>query len=307
MHTFHNATISADQLNAISPEQFAEHLAGPPEQAALWIRAAAEQGLADAQALLGQLLLDGHGLPADPAAARLWFARAAAQQHAMAINMLGRCHELGWGGAVDTAQAAALYQQAAGLGLDWAMYNYANLLLRGDGVPRDETEALGWYRKAAALGNAKSLGVLGRFYEEGWVVPADRATAVDYYRQAAIGGDFRGQYNYALLLAEQGEMQQAIDWLHQALQGAHLRFARTMAATLASYPVVEFQRIALLAHEKCCQLGDAEDYFAYAQALLDDRTQAASPLLARTWLIRAASKGHRAAEALLAAMDTSRP
>ncbi len=295
MSVINNSAISASRLADTSPEEFARHIAGEPEEAALWIRAAAEQGLADAQALLGQILLDGRGVPLDAVEARLWFARAADQGHAMGLNMLGRCHELGWGGEVNTALAARYFKHAADLGLEWGMYNYANLLLHGNGLAKDEMEALDWYRKAAALGNAKSLNVVGRFYEEGWLVKADRTIAADFYRQAAVGGDFRGQYNYALLLAEQGNMQEALNWLHQALDGAHLRFARTMASTLLTFPIPEFRRVALLAHEKCCELGDTDDYFAYAQALLNDKSSPANTVLARTWLLRAAAKGHQQA------------
>jgi uncharacterized protein len=303
MSVINTSSISPSRLAGTSPEQFAEYLAGPPEQAALWIRAAAEQGMPDAQVLLGQISLDGRGVPLDAAQSRLWFARAAEQGHLMGINMLGRCHELGWGGEIDIAAAAALFKRAAELGLDWAMYNYANLLLHGNGLAKDETEALEWYRKAAALGNAKSLSVVGRFYEEGWLVEANRNTAAEYYRQAAVGGDFRGQYNHALLLAEQGEMQQAIVWLHKALDGAHLRFSRTMASTLMSFPKPEFKQIALLAHEKCCEIGDTEDYFSYAQALLNEKSKPANAVLAHTWLMRAAAKGHQPAKELLKAIS----
>jgi TPR repeat protein len=305
MSVIHTPTISASQLANTSPEEFALHLAGEPEQAALWIRAAADQGMPDAQALMGQILLDGHGVSQDETQARYWFGKAAAQGHLMGINMLGRCYELGWGGEIDAPAAAIEFKRAAEQGMEWGMYNYANLLLRGNGVDKNETEALNWYRKASALGNAKSLNVIGRFYEEGWLVEADHAIAADYYRQAAEGGDFRGQYNFALLLAEQNNMPDAIYWLHRALDGAHLRFSRTMASTLLSFPKPEFRQIALLAHEKCCQLGETEDYFAYGQALLNDKSKPANTILARTWLMRAAAQGHQQARQQLAALTAS--
>jgi TPR repeat protein len=300
MSVFNTSAISASQFANTSPEEFSRRLSGTPEEAALWIKAAAQHGLPDAQALLGQILLDGRGIAQDAVQARVWFSKAADQGHMMGINMLGRCHELGWGGEINTALAATYFKCAAELSLDWGMYNYANLLLHGNGIAKDEAEALSWYRKAAALGNAKSLNVIGRFYEEGWLVEPDASIAEEYYRQAAEGGDFRGQYNYALLLAEQGNMAEAVQWLHKALNGAHLRFSRTMASTLPTFPKKEFHEIALLAHEKCCELGDADDYFAYAQALLNNNTKPAHVILARTWLMRAASKGHlQAKEQLL--------
>lgn len=299
MSVINTAPISPEQFKQTSPQALAQYLAGPPEEAALWIRAAAHHGLADAQALLGQILLDGRGIRLDMALARHWFAKAADQGHLMGMNMLGRCHELGWGGDIDLSAAAHHFKRAAELGFEWGMYNYANLLLHGNGVAKDEAQALRWYRQAAELGNAKSLNVVGRFYEEGWLVDKDRTMAADFYRRAAEGDDFRGQYNYALLLAEQGQLTTAVEWMQRALVLAHLKFTRTMAKTLLTFPIAEFQRIGMAAHEKCCQLGNASDYYHYALALQNDGHHASNPILAQTWLMRAASQGHEAARARL--------
>jgi len=304
MSVIHTSAISANRFYNTSPEELSRYLAGDPAEAALWIKAAAEQGMPDAQALLGQILLDGRGINQDMVLARYWFTKAAEQGHLMGINMLGRCHELGWGGNIDFTLAALHFRRAAELGLDWGMYNYANLLLHGNGVAKDEAQALEWYRKAAELGNAKSLNVVGRFYEEGWLVTADRGIAADYYRQAAEGGDFRGQYNYALLLAEQGLMKDALYWMQQALAAAHLKFTRVMAETLLTLPNPEFKRIGMLAHEKCCELGSADDYYNHALALQKDNSKSANTILAQTWLMRAAAQGHDKARQQLAASRT---
>jgi TPR repeat protein len=196
------------------------------------------------------------------------------------------------------AQAAHWFRRAADKGLDCAKYNYANLLLHGNGVRKDERLALDWYRQSAGRGYAKALGVLGRFYEEGWTVEADRETAIDYYRRAAEGGDFRGQYNYALVLAEQADMIQATQWMRKALTGAHLVFSRTMARNLQAMPQAEFQDIALEAYAKCCASDDTEDVYAYGIALLS-APHTTQRQHAREWLQRASERGHTgAAEAL---------
>jgi TPR repeat protein len=122
----------------------------------------------------------------------------------MARNMLGRCHEHGWGCTADAAVAARHYRQAAEGGLDWAMYNYANLLATGRGVIEDQAQALKLYQRAAELGHAKSMNLLGRYLEEGQHCPADSAAAVEWYRRSAEGGDFRGQFSYASVLADDG-------------------------------------------------------------------------------------------------------
>lgn len=295
-----NAT-TPTRLKQISAEAFAEKLAGDPQEAAQWIKLAAEEGLPEAQALLGQILLDGRGLPKDEAAARAWFSKAAESGHLIAINMLGRCYENGWGGEVDTVAATRYYKDAASHGLDCAMYNYANMLLHGNGTKKNEQLALDWYRQAAARGYAKALGVIGRFYDEGWLEEKNRDLAVDYYRQSAEGGDFRGQYNYALVKLEDGHLQESVEWMQKALQGAHLKFSRTMAENLAKLPHPEFHAIAMQALVKCCNEGDASDYFAYAQALLQDKASPSSQILGKSWLKRAADAGHAQARQLMQA------
>lgn len=137
-------------------------LAEVPHRAARLVLAAAATGEIEAQALLGQILLEGRGIQADPELALTWFGIAAGRGHAMACNMAGRCHELGWGCPANPARAAERYRRAADMGLDWGMYNLANLLATGRGIPQDEVAAYRLYRQAAELGHAKSMNLTGR-------------------------------------------------------------------------------------------------------------------------------------------------
>ncbi len=219
---------SLDDLNAMAPDELAAQLAAPPERRAANVRTAAEGGVAEAQAVYGQMLLDGIGVAADPREGLRWFCRAADQGHALAINMVGRCYELGWGVAVDKARAAAWYKAAALRGLDWGMYNYATLLALGDGVAEDREAALDWLRKAAAMGNAKAINFVGSFHEDGWVVARDMAVAAECYARAAAGGDFRGQFNHARMLAAAGQLDEAATQINRAATTATPRFRRQM-------------------------------------------------------------------------------
>lgn len=205
-----------------------------PARAAQAVLMAAREGLVDAQALLGQILLDGRGISQDQPLALRWFDIAARQGHLMARNMLGRCHEHGWGCAADASLAARHYRVAADAGLDWAMYNYANLLATGRGVGEDQVQALDLYRRAAELGHAKSMNLLGRYLEEGRVCPVDAKAARDWYRRSAVGGDFRGQFSHAAVLADEGNVDEALVWLRKALDGGNLNFLRVASKTLAS-------------------------------------------------------------------------
>ena len=145
--------------------QLSAMLEESPARAAQAVLAAASEGLLDAQALLGQILLDGRGIQQDQPLAVRWFEIAAQRGHLMARNMLGRCHEHGWGCPADAARAAGHYRLAAEAGLDWGLYNYANLLATGRGGGQNHALALACYRRAADLGHAKSMNLLGRYLE----------------------------------------------------------------------------------------------------------------------------------------------
>ena len=89
----------------LSGEQLSAMLEESPARAAQAILLAAGEGEVEAQALLGQILLDGQGIAKDQALALRWFGIAAGRGHLMARNMLGRCHEHGWGVAADASVA----------------------------------------------------------------------------------------------------------------------------------------------------------------------------------------------------------
>jgi hypothetical protein len=84
-------------------------------------RPLADDGLADAQAIMGVLYQNGQGLSQDYTQAALWYDRAARQGHA-------------------NAQA-----------------NLANLYRYGAGVPRDYVESWAWFDTAAGVGQAEAV------------------------------------------------------------------------------------------------------------------------------------------------------
>lgn len=165
-----------------------------------------------------------------------WFNKAAAQGHLMALNMVGRCYDLGWGVAIDKARAAECFRIAAERGLDWGMYNYATALALGAGLTEDKAAALAWFEKAAALGNAKAVNYVGSFHEDGWVVSKDMTKAADCYARAAEGGDFRGAFNHARMLAQAGQLDAAHLWLTRSAETATPAFLGKMRNWLAASP-----------------------------------------------------------------------
>lgn len=238
--------LDGDRLKAMLEES--------PARAAQAILIAAREGVLDAQALLGQILLDGQGIEQDQPLAVRWFEIAAKGGHLMARNMLGRCHEHGWGCAADAAIAVRHYRLAAEAGLDWAMYNYANLLATGRGVAKDQAQALAMYRRAAELRHAKSMNLLGRYLEEGHHCPQDLLAAREWYRRSAEAGDFRGQFSYATVLAEEGQVDEALGWLRMALAGANVNFLRVSSETLLSANHPQIREMANAYRQRLSQL-----------------------------------------------------
>jgi TPR repeat protein len=235
--------VTLKALASVSPEKLAAILSGPPTEAAAWVAAAAHNGIVEAQAVYGQYLLDGHGVERNVDEALTWFKHAARRDHPMAMNMLGRCYEHGWGTTACAPVAVYWYRLAARSGLDWGMYNYASALALGHGIECDRAQALQWFQRAAELGHAKSLNFIGSFYEDGWEVDADTDIALDFYHRAAQGGDFRGQFNYARLMAERGDIDTALHWLRRVPQTATTAFIAKMQRWLAASPVSVFRAL----------------------------------------------------------------
>ena len=228
--------LTIEAILAMDADEVKRRLAAPLEKRVPFLRVAAEGGVAEAQAVYAQMLLDGIGVEQDRHAAVGWFDKAARQGHAMAINMMGRCYDLGWGVAVDKVRAAQWFRAAAERGLDWGMYNYATALTLGEGVPQDREQALALFRRAASMGNAKAENYIGSFHEDGWMVERDLKVAAEHYALAAEGGDFRGQFNYARMLADAGRDDEALNWLSKVPETATPAFIVKAHAFLIASP-----------------------------------------------------------------------
>jgi TPR repeat protein len=225
------------RLHAMDDGELRRLLTGDPAEAALWIASAAHYGEAEAQLRLGRMWLEGIGVrQADAGLALRWFNRAAGQGLAEAMNMVGRCHENGWGAPADEREAAVWYKRAAAAGSDWGQYNYAHMLFDGRGVQQDMGEALVWYARAASQGHARAMNLLARCYEEGWGADRDQVSAAVWYRRSAEAGYFRGQFNFATLLAGWGLIEEAAAWFDTALSAAPLKDRPALIEVLRRHP-----------------------------------------------------------------------
>ncbi|TAF88201.1 MAG: sel1 repeat family protein [Curvibacter sp.] len=234
---------SLDEVLAMSPDVWKAMTGAEPHIAVVWIRQSAGLGHPDAQVIYGQWLLEGRGITADPVKALSWFLKAGRQGHVMGMNMAGRCFDNGWGTEPDHFAAANWFRQAAHKGLDAGMYNYANLLASGQGVRKDETAALEWYRRAARQGHAKSMTKIAYFYEDGRVVRRDADAAFEWFEKGARGGDFRGQFNYASILAARGRNDEALFWLQKVPQTATKAYRLLVGEKLLDSSHASFQSV----------------------------------------------------------------
>lgn len=233
-------------LRRMTAAQWRAVLDAPAPQALAWLTTAAREGHAGAQALLGQWLLDGRGTTASaprPRDAFAWFLKAAQQGDAMGMNMAGRCYENAWGVARDLGAAIRWYRRAADKDLDAGLYNLANQLASGEGLPRDDAQALSLYERAAGMGHAKSATKAGRHHEEGRGTAPDAEAAFERYRRGAEGGDFRGQYHLARLLAGRGRVDEALTWLRRVPATATPGFLDEVGRLLSDSPDPRFRAI----------------------------------------------------------------
>ena len=218
-------------LAAMSPEAQAR-LLQDPDRAAPWVEAAAEAGMPEARLRHGRWLLER----GQPAQALGQFLRAARAGDIDACNMVGRCLENGWGTGADPRRAARWYLRAARAGHAWGQYNLGHLLLDGLGVAQDLDGAYRWYLRAAEQGHPRAMNLVARCLEEGWGGPADPAAARAWLRRSAQAGYFRGQFNYATVLAGEGRLQDAAALFAAALGGAGEPTRGHMARMLAARP-----------------------------------------------------------------------
>ncbi len=117
-----------------------------PARAAVFYRSAAEQGYAEAQVSLATLYRLGRGVEQDYRQALAWLYEAASQRHALAQVDLGDLFLTGVPGTVEADPTHALewYRLAAKQGVILAQFKLAQLYLEGVGTPPDAELGLAW-------------------------------------------------------------------------------------------------------------------------------------------------------------------
>ncbi len=206
----------APNVRAVSPEvaQAVEALkANDRQRAAAFLRPVAEKGDPSAQALLGQIYLEGVGIEKDLYEAGRWLRSAAANGEpsaAFALAELTTDRTLTPPG-VDPSDAEAMTREATRLyvlsatngslpGQVEAGLRYA----QGIGTGQNMIEASRWFREAANAGSSAAQFNLGALHAAGALNGGspDHAAALPWFEKAAAQGHPDAQYNLGLTAAQ---------------------------------------------------------------------------------------------------------
>ncbi len=260
--------------------QFAINRKRDSARAIEWLKRAATQDYAPAQAVLGYMLEQGIGAARNPGEAFKWYQKAAAANNDDGLMNLGRAYENGIGVARDLGQARTYYERAAALGSQPAREALANLgnaalapsdeqaeFARGAELykKKDYAAAARIFRTLAERGYAPAQLQIGSQHARGEGVPRNAAVAVQWYRKSAAQGyaiaqnNLCGAYEYGDGVAD--------DWAES------FRWAKRSA-----------------------DQGNAQGIFLVGRAYQFGVGVPQSREMAIEWFDRAASKGHDQAD-----------
>lgn len=113
------------------------------------------QGDARAQAFLGSMYHQGHGVTQNYPEAVKWYRKSADQGIAQAQTMLGILYSNGRGVPQNYIEAKKWHQKAASRGDALAQFHLGEIYMLGHGAPKDVVKAHMWFNLAASRGNAK--------------------------------------------------------------------------------------------------------------------------------------------------------
>ena len=201
-----------------------------PDEAAKWLRKAAELGSSGAQATYAQALAKGRFNPriTEPAPVAEWFEQAALQGDRFGIYNYAVCLADGFGIEKDEAKAAELFRQAAETVID-AQYRYGLMLAEGRGVERDYEQARVWLEKACSIDAPLALNALATLYLHGMGGPKEPQKALRLFERAAAKGNLQAMFALGALLGGGNGMEAdrvaSLAWYRHAAQAGHKQAA----------------------------------------------------------------------------------
>lgn len=158
------------------------------EEGIKWLKKSVEGGSSDGQYDLAQAIFKGHGLPMDKKESFRLFSLAADQGHTDAMLMAGRMLMAGDGCERNVTGGLELVRQAAGAENPQAILFMGRYYYGDHRGMRDAAQAFAWFRLGAVLGEPDSQYWLGRMYYEGKGVPKDYNRAIQWLTESASQG-----------------------------------------------------------------------------------------------------------------------
>ena len=135
----------------------------------------AEAGQASAQAAVGQMYLDGLGVPKDPAQAAAWLEKAASGGNARARAQIGALYATGTGVPQDEMKASYWLLKAANQNVRQSQRFMALRFYAGQGVPRDLAQSFLYAALCAKQGDPEGQALLNQLATE--MSPEEKARA----------------------------------------------------------------------------------------------------------------------------------
>jgi TPR repeat protein len=135
----------------------------------------AEAGQASAQAAVGQMYLDGLGVPKDPALAAAWLEKAAGGGNARARAQIGALYATGTGVPQDEMKASYWLLKAANQNVRQSQRFMALRFYAGQGVPRDLAQSFLYAALCARQGDPEGQALLNQLATE--MSPEEKARA----------------------------------------------------------------------------------------------------------------------------------
>jgi hypothetical protein len=142
----------------------------------MWLRKAADRGVAHAQENLGFMYANAQGVQQDYALAAKWYRLAADQDDGIAQSKLGVMYAMGLGVPQNYTEAVKWLRKAVEQSDLQAEYNLGFAYETGRGVPQNDAEAVVWFRKAAEQGSASAENKVDKLSRR---LPFEQSPAMD--------------------------------------------------------------------------------------------------------------------------------
>jgi TPR repeat protein len=141
----------------------------------------AEAGQSPAQAAIGDMYLNGQGVPQDVNQAAIWLEKAAEGGNARARYQIGNMYAGGMGVPVDEMKASYYLLKAANQNMAVAQLAMAQRFYHGQGVPKDMVQSFLYAALSAKQGNQDGAAIAQTLGAS--LTPEDQARA-----QALVDG-----------------------------------------------------------------------------------------------------------------------